>query len=270
MPVPHLRPALRRPHAAARCSVRRTLRGQHCVRCMPSAVSAARCSGRRPRDAGTALDSERPALRAPHATANVGLCGASIAPDRARPALPTPHAAACCGERRPLRRERYVRCEPGAARTAGQVDVHAKCINFGVRRHASAKSNKCCNSYASPGIWAPTMLRLPIGWRASAEHGNCDGDGSTACPQLQRPRCNSCWSATECGSSANRKNDKEVVAVPEQIGPAQRHLTRRHNSRYTFTVRRCFDASLSQCEQARTYMHGVARLPTTAAREDQR
>ena len=114
------------------------------------------------------------------------------------------------------------------------------------------------------------MLRLPIGWRASAEHGNCDSDGSTACPQLQRPRCNSCWSATECGSSANRKNDKEFVAVPEQIGPEQRHLTRRHNSRYTFTARRCFDASLSQCEQARTYMHGVARLPTTAASEDQR
>jgi hypothetical protein len=130
MPVPRLRPALRRPHAAARCSVRRTLRGQHCVRRTPGAASTARCERRTlqrtspsatralrstanarrcerrtPRRTSTsAAQALHPTVRArrcqhrtpPHAAASVALCGASATFDSASPALREPQARWTC------------------------------------------------------------------------------------------------------------------------------------------------------------------------------
>jgi hypothetical protein len=188
MPVPHLRPALRGPHAAARCSVRRRLQGRRraafcsasdaagavrrgglrLLRCRCHAC-ARRCEGRTlrhavayvaPCEASTAFGA-RPALQAPHAVSAARCSGRR--PLRrghcARQRTPGAASAARHGERRPLRRKHCTRpCAPGAANTARRRMLRRASPSAARALRSTVRAQRCENR--RPGGRAPQVHQL--------------------------------------------------------------------------------------------------------------
>jgi hypothetical protein len=158
-----LRPALRGPHAEARCSVRRRLQGRRrAAFCSASdAAGAVRRGGLRLlrcRCHACARRCEGRTLR--HAVAYVAPCEASTA-FGARPALQAPHAvsAARCSGRRHLRRKHCTRpCAPGAANTARRRMLRRASPSAARALRSTVRAQRCENR--RPGGRAPQVHQL--------------------------------------------------------------------------------------------------------------